>query len=123
MARLLPLLTNIRFTSKGRSVPANCANYSPGSRRNKADVVVAKKTVGYFSNGSTQARLAKGKIVESTLPPPISTSQTILDKNPGKWHNRLVIGTPATGLVRMEWVVGRYGQVIPTNWSHIEIMQ
>ncbi len=53
----------------------------------------------------------------------MSKSQTILDKNPGKWHNRLVIGTPMTGLVRAEWVVGRYGQIIPTNWSHIEIMQ
>src|SRR5262245_19683352 len=49
--------------------------------------------------------------------------QTFLDKNQGKWHNRVLIGTPAVGLVRMEWVVGRYGQVIPTNWSHIEVMQ
>lgn len=50
-------------------------------------------------------------------------TQTILDKNPGKWTNRVLIGTPAVGLVRMEWVVGRYGQTIPTNWSHIEVMQ
>jgi|ERR1035437_97632 hypothetical protein len=51
------------------------------------------------------------------------TLQSFLIKNNGLWNNRLLIGTPATGLVRMEWSVGRYGQSIPTNWSHVEIMQ
>lgn len=56
----------------------------------------------------------------------MSTTQhgtSFLDKNKGNWVNRVIIGTPAVGLVRMEWVVGRYGQTIPTNWSHIECMQ
>lgn len=52
-----------------------------------------------------------------------SSFQNILDKNPGKWNNRILIGSPMTGLVRSEWMVGRYGQTIPTNWSHIEVMQ
>lgn len=47
---------------------------------------------------------------------------TILHKNPGKWTNRVLIGTPMTGLVRSEWMTARYGQTIPTNWSHIEVM-
>lgn len=48
----------------------------------------------------------------------------ILDNNTsGKWKNRILIGTPAVGLVRMEWVQGRYGQTLPTNWSHIEFCQ
>lgn len=47
----------------------------------------------------------------------------ILDKNPNKWSKRLVIGTPTTGLIRMEWVNGRYGQTIPTNWSHVDVQQ
>lgn len=46
-----------------------------------------------------------------------------MHRNPGKWTNRILIGTPMTGLVRSEWVVGRYGQTIPTNWSHIEVVQ
>lgn len=46
-----------------------------------------------------------------------------IDENPGKWVNRILIGTPMTGLVRSEWMVARYGQTIPTNWSHIEVMQ
>lgn len=49
--------------------------------------------------------------------------QTLLEKNPSGWNNRILIGTPMTGLIRSEWAVGRYGQTIPTNWSHIEVMQ
>lgn len=44
-------------------------------------------------------------------------------KNEGPWKNRLLIATPSAGNVRMEWVTARYGQVIPTNWSHAEILQ
>lgn len=47
----------------------------------------------------------------------------ILVENKGKWTNRVLIGTPMTGLVRSEWMCARYGQTIPTNWSHIEVMQ
>jgi hypothetical protein len=43
-------------------------------------------------------------------------------KNTGKWRNRFIIGTPTTGLVRMEWVQARYSQLIPTNWSSAEIL-
>jgi len=44
-------------------------------------------------------------------------------KNKGDWVNRILIGMPSTGLVRMEWVLARYGQVVPTNWSHVELIQ
>lgn len=46
-----------------------------------------------------------------------------LDKNPGNWTNRILIAVPTTGLVRMEWVMAKYGQIIPTNWSHVEMQQ
>ena len=36
---------------------------------------------------------------------------------------RLMIGIPVTGLVRIEWVMSRYGQVIPCNWSQVEAFQ
>ncbi len=47
----------------------------------------------------------------------------VVDRNPGQWVNRLLIGTPCTGVVRMEWVCARYGTVIPTNWSMAECIQ
>ena len=40
-----------------------------------------------------------------------------------KLHNRVLIATPTTGLVRMEWVMARYSQVIPTNWSQVDFIQ
>lgn len=39
------------------------------------------------------------------------------------WQHRLAIGTPTTGLVRMEWVMARFGQLMPTNWSHVDLME
>jgi len=46
-----------------------------------------------------------------------------VDKNPGLWNNRLLLATPSTGLVRMEWVLAKYSQIIPTNWSNVELFQ
>ena len=48
---------------------------------------------------------------------------TKLDINKGEWRNRILIATPATGSVRMEWVLARYGQIIPTNWSQVNLIQ
>ena len=33
---------------------------------------------------------------------------------------RLLVGIPMTGLLRSEWVIARYGQTLPANWSHHE---
>lgn len=44
-------------------------------------------------------------------------------KNPGTWTNRLLIAVPTTGLVRIEWVMAKYAQIIPTNWSQVEMVQ
>jgi hypothetical protein len=45
----------------------------------------------------------------------------MLDRYPGSWQNRILVSTPTTGLVRMEWVNARYSQTIPTNWSHVDV--
>src|SRR5512139_646559 len=31
--------------------------------------------------------------------------------------NRIIVGIPMTGTLRSEWVLARYGQIIPCNWS------
>lgn len=49
--------------------------------------------------------------------------QVIQDSGDPGYTNRILIATPTTGLVRMEWVAGRYGQIIPANWSHVEMHQ
>ena len=43
--------------------------------------------------------------------------------NKGDWKHRLVVGTPTMGTVRIEWSSARYNQIIPTNWSMIELLQ
>src|SRR5262245_46209547 len=42
---------------------------------------------------------------------------TIL-KNTQKLQQGVYIGTPSTGLVRMEWAVARFSQIIPCNWGY-----
>ena len=55
---------------------------------------------------------------------PVREYQIILDDsgNP-RYVNRLLVATPTRGLVRMEWVSARYGQIIPTNWSMVMMNQ
>lgn len=67
----------------------------------------------------TSRHTVKNAIKESEVPVPPKG----LDKNLGVWNNRLLLATPSTGNVRMEWVMHRYGQIIPTNWSHVEMIE
>jgi len=48
---------------------------------------------------------------------------SVINKNGDQTVSRIFIGTPVTGLVRVEWMGGRYGQIIPMNWSHVEMHQ
>lgn len=43
--------------------------------------------------------------------------------NTRKPARRVMVGIPTTGNVRMEWVIARYGQVIPCNWSQTDAIQ
>lgn len=52
----------------------------------------------------------------------IESSYTVI-KNEGPWRHRLLIGTASTGWYREEWVNGRFGAIIPTNWSHVTMTQ
>jgi hypothetical protein len=60
----------------------------------------------------------------------LDTSRVTPDKLPGtiiksvdKPTKRIMIGIPLTGLVRAEWMISRYAQVIPCNWSQAELFQ
>ena len=48
-------------------------------------------------------------------------SPNMLTDHPGKWTNRLLIGTPTLGNLRFEWVQSRFGQTIPTNFSLVDM--
>lgn len=62
--------------------------------------------------------------------PTLSQAQELVEnlglvhnENPDNWSKRILIFTPTRGLLRIEWVQGRYNQTIPTNWSHVELIQ
>ena len=37
--------------------------------------------------------------------------------------NRIMVGIPMTGTLRSEWVMARYGQIIPCNWGQVDCIQ
>jgi len=39
------------------------------------------------------------------------------------WTKRICICVPTTGRVRIEWVMARFGQVVPVNWANNDIFQ
>lgn len=48
---------------------------------------------------------------------------TVQDSGDSSYTNHLLVATPTTGNVRIEWVQARYGQIIPTNWSVVQMLQ
>lgn len=47
----------------------------------------------------------------------------VQDSDDPGYTNRLLVGTACTGLLRVEWVAARYGQLVPLNWSMAAVMQ
>jgi hypothetical protein len=45
------------------------------------------------------------------------------DSGNAGYTNRLFVGTACTGVVRVEWMQARYGQLMPINWSMGALMQ
>lgn len=48
---------------------------------------------------------------------------TLVDSENREYRKRLLVATPTTGNVRMEWVLARFGQIIPVNWSQVMMTQ
>jgi len=55
---------------------------------------------------------------------PVREIKSIInDSGETAYINRIMVGTAATGLVRVEWVAARYSQIIPMNWSQVQANQ
>lgn len=53
---------------------------------------------------------------------PVREIRSIVDDSGDtKYINRIMVGTAATGLVRVEWVAARYSQIVPMNWSQVQV--
>ncbi len=55
--------------------------------------------------------------------PPAQDYRSHILQNNIPYKHRLLIGIPMTGLVRAEWMLARFGQIIPTNWSQLDCIQ
>lgn len=54
---------------------------------------------------------------------PVRAARILVNDSGQSYTNRLLVGTAATGNVRVEWVAARYNQQIPINWSMATMMQ
>lgn len=63
----------------------------------------------------------KGPVIPD---PPVRPYRVVVQdsQDPG-YVNKILVATPTTGLVRIEWVMGRFGQIIPVNWSMVQVNQ
>ena len=50
-------------------------------------------------------------------------TELVRNNDTSAMQQTLLVGTATTGLVRAEWIQARYGQVIPTNWSWVQMWQ
>lgn len=55
--------------------------------------------------------------------PAIEYRRIMEDSGSPGYTNRLLVATPTLGRVRIEWVTARYGQIVPTNWSMVQMLQ
>lgn len=55
---------------------------------------------------------------------PVREYREILDDSgTSSYVNRILIGTPVIGNVRVEWMLSRYGQIVPINWSQVAYLE
>lgn len=55
--------------------------------------------------------------------PRLEYRTVVKDSGDPGYINRVLVGTPCTGSVRIEWVQARYGQIVPVNWSSVQMLQ
>jgi hypothetical protein len=54
---------------------------------------------------------------------PVREIRSVVQDSGVSYVNRILVGTATTGLVRVEWVAARYSQIIPMNWSQVQVNQ
>lgn len=65
----------------------------------------------------------KPKATTTTTSPVRGYRHIKVDSNDPGYINRILVATPTTGAIRMEWALNRWGQTIPMNWSQVQMVQ
>lgn len=82
-----------------------------------------QKPVRFEKDGLTYTQVGDKKTPDSVVGPYYQIQNLIDNKKDPGFVNRIMIGTATTGNIRMEWSLARHGQIVPTNWSQIQMIQ
>lgn len=52
----------------------------------------------------------------------VKNKMALIENKDKKEQPKIMIAIPYTGLIRVEWAIARYTQVVPVNWSQIDYM-
>lgn len=74
------------------------------------------------ASGRTLVQIGDKK-PDSVVGPYYVIKNTVLNSDDPGYTNRILVGTPTTGNIRIEWALARWGQIIPTNWSQVQMIQ
>ncbi len=112
----------IRYTGKGKVLHYVSGSKGTDGKSSTSGQFMEEAKKLLFDKYITQPNQDKDGNIESVKIQDEGYMSTII-KNNTAWQHRILIGTATTGNVRMEWVFGRYGQVIPTNWSNVDVVE
>lgn len=76
----------------------------------------------FEKNGLTYTQIGD-KNPDSPVGPYYKVQNKAVNQNDPGFMNRVLVGTATTGNIRMEWALARWGQIIPTNWSQVQMIQ
>lgn len=48
---------------------------------------------------------------------------TLNNSKAPNFRHRVLVATPTMGVIRMEWALSRWGQIIPMNWTMVQYME
>lgn len=77
----------------------------------------------YEANGKHYERISDKQNPDTPVRPYYRVKSVVNKSHDPGYINRMMVGTATTGNIRMEWALARYGQIIPTNWSQIQMVQ
>lgn len=77
----------------------------------------------FMKDGMQWTQISDKLNPDSPVAPYYRIQNIAVNKNDPGYINRILVGTATTGNIRMEWALSRYGQIIPTNWSQIQMIQ
>lgn len=77
----------------------------------------------FKKDGLTYEQIDDKLTINSPVGPYYKIRNLAANKNDPGFINRIMVGTATTGNIRMEWALARWGQIIPTNWSQVQMIQ